>query len=147
MLCSSKNIFFPTSVVTSLLTSGIKEWIWEIKLDLKKEGQECELKIIIRNTSSSVKPLGFEHVTFLCQYCQPQMTQWALTLPLKDWSHNIWVGVFGGSPCSHLLYRPPSVRWLVHCQRCNSYLAVNNKRDYNPTPTFSRHQAHLGVTM
>lgn len=117
---------------TSLLTSGIKEWIWEMKLDLRKEWPECELKMILKNTSSSLKPLGFEHVTFLCQYCPPQMAQQALTLRWKDWSHNIWKGVFGVSPCSYDFCLPPRIRWLVHCQRCNSYLAVNNNRHYIP---------------
>lgn len=96
-----------------------------------KEGRtRMWVKMIRRNTSSSVKPVGFEHMTFLCQYCPLQMAQWAPTLRRKDWSHSIWMSVFGDSPCLYDFCLPPSIRWLVHCQRCNSYLAVNNKRHY-----------------
>lgn len=83
------------------------------KLDLNKNGQERELKIIKRIAFSSVKPLGLEHATFACQYCQPQTAQVALMLPEKDWSCNMnWVAVFGVSPYSDHLRGPLSALQL-----------------------------------
>lgn len=109
------------SFFTPLLILIILKGIWGRKLDLNKEGQEHEVKIVKRNTSSSVTPLGLEHATFVCQYCQPQTAQVALMLPLKDWCCNKnRVAVFGVSPCWDHLRLPPSVKCLVHCRRCNS---------------------------
>lgn len=131
---------------TPLLISIILKGIWERRLGLNKKGQEHELKIIWRNTSSSVKLLGLEHATFVCWYCQPQTAQVALMLPLKDWSCNKnWVAVLGVQIIS--VFHPVSGVWFIVSAAIQKYLSANTKEILYLTPTFSRYQTILGVSM
>lgn len=84
-----------------------------------------------------MEQLGFEHGTLLCRYCQ---------LKKIDPVIKTQVGVFGVSPCSDQPRLPPSVRYPLHCQRRDSYLAVNTKEILYLEPTLSRYQTDLGVS-